>query len=343
MLPERLSRLLTGLVDGQLSAQEQALALELVRRSSEARTLLQELQEDARLLGSLPRNQLPVDFAEQIQAKLPKRTLKVADFSTKSERRYPWRYVGVVAAAATLLLAVSIAFWQKTKQPIEVDPSVPDSPVFVEGASEPKSTLVADTLTPAPPARGITKAPAIAMPGTVNGPRAEVLKMMPQLEPPNNLNNPNKIMTAPVTLTKPLRKIETEPLLLAMREIDQEKRRKEIAEELTFAQSWRVDFTCLESEVATNRLKRALQRQGIRLLIDPDASDLQRLRFKTPYAILVENISQHECLAMLAALRQVDLQEQKRRGAAINSSTSNSAGCRPRMKADSNRCSASRR
>ena len=99
-----------------------------------------------------------------------------------------------------------------------------------------------------------------------------------------------------------------------MREIDQEKRRKEIAEELTFAQSWRVDFTCLESEVATNRLKRALQRQGIRLLIDPDASDLQRLRFKTPYAILVENISQHECLAMLAALRQVDLQEQKRGG-----------------------------
>ena len=41
------------------------------------------------------------------------------------------------------------------------------------------------------------------MPGTVNDPRAEVLKMMPQLEPPNNLNNPNKIMTAPVTLTKP--------------------------------------------------------------------------------------------------------------------------------------------
>ena len=108
-----------------------------MRRSSEARTLLQELQEDARLLGSLPRNQLPVEFAEQVQAKLPKRTLKVAAFSTKSERRYPWRYIGAVAAAATLLLAVSIAFWQKTKQPIEVDPSVPDSPGFVEARANP--------------------------------------------------------------------------------------------------------------------------------------------------------------------------------------------------------------
>ncbi len=305
MLPERLSRLLTGLVDGQLSAQEQAQAQELLRRSSEARTLLQQLQDDARLLGALPRAQLPVEFAEQLQARLLKRSLKVAYFSTKSERRFPWRYAGVCAAAATLLLALSIAFWQKSNATVEVNPSLPGDTDFVEDNREPKPTLVADNPTPASTIPGITKPPAISVPGISNGVRPEVLRVIPQPE------TPPKILTAEVETTKPLRKIETEPLLLAMREIDQEKRRKEISEELTFAPSWRVDFTCLESEVATNRLKRALQGQGIRLLIDPDASDLQRLRFKTPYAILVENVSQQECLGILVGLRQVDLREQK--------------------------------
>ena len=98
-----------------------------------------------------------------------------------------------------------------------------------------------------------------------------------------------------------------------MRDIDKDNNRQEITEELALAKSWRLDFNCLESELATNRLKRALQEQGIRLLIDPDAGDRQRLRLpRTPYAVLVENVSPQECLAMLSGLRQVDKEEQTR-------------------------------
>jgi hypothetical protein len=79
------------------------------------------------------------------------------------------------------------------------------------------------------------------------------------------------------------------------------------------APSWRLDFNCQESEVATSRLKRALQDQGIRLLIDPVAADRQKLRFsRTAYPVLIENVSPQECLALLGGLRQVDQDEQKR-------------------------------
>jgi hypothetical protein len=299
---------LTGYVDGQLSAQEQAQAAELLRHSAEARTLLQSLQDDARLLGALPRTQLTADFTQQVQASLPKRSLKLAEFSTKSELRFPWRYAGVCATAATLLLALSIAYWQKSNEPIETNPANPDNNEFVEGDNERKPTLVTEVL-PESRSVSVTKvdlAPVSSLPGTVNGHRPEILKIMPQPEEPLG------IATAPVTPVKPLRKFEKEPLLLAMRDIDKDERRKEIAEELTSARSWRLDLTCQESEIASNRLKRAMQGQGIRLLIDPDASIFQSLRFKTPYAILVENVSPQECLAMVVGLRQADLQEQKR-------------------------------
>ena len=115
MLPDRLSRLLTGFVDGQLSSQEQKQVAELLRRSAEARTLLHQLQADARLLGTMPRVQLPPEFAEQLQQRLPKRLLKIADRPTRPDRRLTWRQTSIFAAAATLLLAVGIAFLHSRK------------------------------------------------------------------------------------------------------------------------------------------------------------------------------------------------------------------------------------
>jgi hypothetical protein len=309
MLPDRLSRLLTGFVDGQLSALEQKQALELLRRSAEARALLHHLQEDARLLGAMPHAQLSPEFSEQLQASLPQRLPRVAQFPKKPERRFSWRYAGVCAAAATLLLALGIAYLQKANRPVEINPGNTDGSDFAQGNGEIKPTNVAEVL-PSPQSKStLAQTPVPAAPPS----RPEVLTVMPKAQAAAEAAN---IVTGPVSTNKPLRVVDPKvPLLLAMREIDQDqdKHRREIVEELALAPSWRLEFTCQESEIATSRLKRALQAQGIRLLIDPEASDRQKLRLKkTVYAVLVENVSPQECLAIVMGLRQVDREEQKR-------------------------------
>ena len=55
MLPERYRELLTAYVDGELSARQRRHALRLLRRSAEARRLLQRLQSDSDALIHLPR------------------------------------------------------------------------------------------------------------------------------------------------------------------------------------------------------------------------------------------------------------------------------------------------
>ena len=300
MLPDHLSRLLTGFVDGQLSAQEQKQVIDLLRRSTEAKTLLQQLQADARLLGAMPRAQLPPEFTEQVQARLPKRLLKVAEQSGKSEWKLSWRKTGIFAAAAVLLLAMGIAFLHTADKPVDPNQGDGDNSKFAKQDNEVKPSSPPEHSAPSSPEKMPLKSPGQTL--AENGDEPPEL---PPHKPP---------ITAPLPDSKPLREINLQaPLVLAMNRIDQDKNRKEIAEELALAPSWRLDFNCLECEAATNRLKRALQEQGIHLLVDPEASARQTLRqAKTTYAVLVENVSPQECLAMLSGLRQVDREEQTR-------------------------------
>src|SRR5271166_3031255 len=70
MLPERYRELLTAYVDGELSARQRRHALRLLRRSAEARRLLQRLQKDSDALIHLPKPHLDRDLAEPVLHKI---------------------------------------------------------------------------------------------------------------------------------------------------------------------------------------------------------------------------------------------------------------------------------
>jgi hypothetical protein len=298
MLPDHHSRLLTGFVDGQLSPREQKQAQELLRGSAEARALLHNLQADAQLLSSMPRIRLPEEFAEGLQTTLPQRSPRIAKILEKPARHFSWRTAGSYAAAACLLLALAIAYMHRNGNLVAPDISQPETPDVVQIDVEMKPENVA---VKAPTLLAETKR-VVSAPNRFDK-RPEVLSM-PKADV-------DMINAAPVANIPRLRDVDLDvPLLVAMRDLELEKRRQEITEELLQAQSWRLEIRCQESEVATNRLKRSLQNQGIRLLIEPDASDRQRLRLpRTTYAILLDNVTAQECLAMLSGLRQVDRDE----------------------------------
>ncbi len=102
MLPERYRELLTAYVDGALSARQRRHALRLLRRSPEARRLLQRLQSDSDSLISLPKVRPDRDLSGPILQKLAARPriLRPAR-RVGAPRAYP-AWVGAAAAALVL-------------------------------------------------------------------------------------------------------------------------------------------------------------------------------------------------------------------------------------------------
>jgi hypothetical protein len=108
MLSERNLQLLTAFVDGELTRRERKLVMRLLNRSSQARSVLQELQEGAHRVRELPRRQLRESFANQVLQAIADQGLRVD--SRHATARRPRRWFAY-AAAACVLLAISLGVY----------------------------------------------------------------------------------------------------------------------------------------------------------------------------------------------------------------------------------------
>src|SRR5262249_35129606 len=110
MLPDRICQLLTAYVDGELGARHRRAVERLLRRSAEARKLLQQLQHDAATLRRLPRQQLGPDFSRQVLQAITERKVQPVPRSLagRSPRYGVPRWAGLATAAA-VLLTISLA------------------------------------------------------------------------------------------------------------------------------------------------------------------------------------------------------------------------------------------
>jgi hypothetical protein len=103
MLSDHDCQLLTAFLDGQVGARQHKAVLRLLRRSSEARELLRQLQEDAHALRGLPRHALPADFAAQVMRVAAERGLRPGGPRPVVRPRGLPTWAGLTAAAAVLL------------------------------------------------------------------------------------------------------------------------------------------------------------------------------------------------------------------------------------------------
>lgn len=100
MLRDRYCQLLTAYVDGVLSKRRRKTVLRLLEKSAEARTILQQLQEHAQKLQSLPHVQLPPEFPAQVVSQIG--ALKPVAKPAPASAGIP-TWMGISAAAAVLL------------------------------------------------------------------------------------------------------------------------------------------------------------------------------------------------------------------------------------------------
>lgn len=101
-LSEQDLMLLTAFVDGEMTRRQRKDALRLLNESSEARSILGELQENAHRLKTLPRHSFDSQFVSDVMAAVERQDIRKSA-RMRVERRFP-RWLKISAAAACLLL-----------------------------------------------------------------------------------------------------------------------------------------------------------------------------------------------------------------------------------------------
>ena len=81
MLSEQILELLTAFVDGELSQRQRKAVMRVLQRSSEARDVLRQLQENAHRVKKLPRHKVERSLVDQVMEAIvgASKTGKVGD------------------------------------------------------------------------------------------------------------------------------------------------------------------------------------------------------------------------------------------------------------------------
>jgi hypothetical protein len=275
MVPDENSELLSAYLDGELGARQRKEVARLLEGSPEARALLGKLERDAQVLRQLSPCKVPFDLSGTILANIaaegitPSRLPEPVVGRPTTRRRFPiWtRY----AAAAAVLLAVSLGLWLKFggagQGPADVAqvPSIPsDNPV-----KAPETVAEADTpIGPEVPHR----------PGSQS-----VFAF------PNRQATELHAAKARIPLIQLVRELEP-PVLL-----DQlQAKAKDNA--------CRVDLYCSQPGKCLEQLGLAFAGQSIRINVDPATVERLERQPQASLVLYVENVMPREAAALLQDL-----------------------------------------
>src|SRR5262245_23345326 len=114
MLPDRLSKLLTAYVDGELNSRQRRTVVRLLQRSPEARRLFKKLKGDSMILRGLPRRKLNMDLSGSVLLTINARNIQLRPEACppipKPAAQRPWKkWLALFAVAALVLLAIGTA------------------------------------------------------------------------------------------------------------------------------------------------------------------------------------------------------------------------------------------
>lgn len=337
MLPDRLSQLLTSYIDGELSARQRKTVQRLLRRSAEARAMLEQLQEDARALRDMPREKLEQDLAERVLTTIADRRLQVARRAALARRPSFPVWSGYVAAASVFLILVwgTYLYYYTVSQNTRTDPP---SLVHEKLPAEPREEVIPEggqptAATPAPPPvppgpDGPTAAPPVAIEEPRNSnpsKKGQGADREPSLKGQGADREPlKKDPVSETELARPSKDMEVFEVVnlklalnLALKDLDQEQTRQMLRQELKPDDAYRVELFSLGHARAFERLEAAFRSQGIRLVIDQAAR--QRLlnpRLKADYVLYLENLAPEELEKILEQMGADDKKALSQKGGA---------------------------
>jgi hypothetical protein len=320
MLPDRHRHLLTAFVDGELSTRQRRHVARLLSRSDEARQLLQKLRADAEALQRYPAPHFPGDFTNEILRKIKERGLTPGKSSrTKAKSTFWGGPFGAWAAAAALLLSLGLASYlyfasslARSNRPdvAEISPETKPPP-GVPG--EQKTVAVAKTTAPSTTSqtKSTTKAEAPPIRPMIKIRPNTAAKTAPS-EKASDQPKEDSVLTDRMEMFK-YSKVETIlPVVLKVRELEQESVRNRLIAELRKDVNHDLELPCPNRTKAFERVQAAAKALNIGLLIEKRAQERLKLPTqKTNYVIYIENVTPVE-LANL--LRQIGAEDKNGNG-----------------------------
>ncbi|HZZ81783.1 MAG TPA: zf-HC2 domain-containing protein [Gemmataceae bacterium] len=269
MLSEQVTQLLTAFVDGELTPRERAEVVRLLEKSSEAREMLRQLQENAHKIKQLPRRKVEPSLVDEIMQAIAEQKAQRAAPVRRARRR--WLPFLTAAMAASLMLCVlSVLAWRtfRTDEPVN-NPIVQNSP-------DKKS----DPVTPPP-----VTPPTVWRPNPLLGPLVE--------------GTVENFAKAPVPETGfSARFAELHP--------DKGAKSADLAMELQKDPTVQLDITVKNNAMAMARLKDVLKDRGITLVTDQSAAKslTNKSQAKVEYLVYADSLTRDELTKLMGDLGQ---------------------------------------
>lgn len=321
MLSDQDRLLLTGSVDGELSAQEQLHVQKLLKESPEARKLLKELQEDSQSIRNLPRLSIPIDLVKSVTQGIRKSGWKPRVQNQKDSRKKTSVSRAIAMAALVLVSlglvsylffnalvpkdsAISVAVETKkgtepTKQPDKksrLDPGSVDAKV--QESTETVNPLPADHL-----ARPDPVDPALAQMREKPSTRTE-----PEMEREPLRGPIGPILTDRGLETFEIKTVEvTPPVIRSIHELTNESSRSLLKKDLTKTNSYRLELPVVDANRTLERVESVCKAIGLPLTLDATAKTrLVNKNWKTNYIIYTDSLAPEDLVTFLKALGDTD-------------------------------------
>jgi hypothetical protein len=113
MLPDQVAELLTAFVDGELSERQREAVMRVLHKSSEARDMLRQLQENAHKLKQLPFRRAEPSLVDEIMQAIAEQKVQPRPAAPRRGARRRWLpYVAATMAASLLVAALGLLFWK---------------------------------------------------------------------------------------------------------------------------------------------------------------------------------------------------------------------------------------
>lgn len=316
MLLDRYRQLLTAYVDGELNNRQRRQIVRLLRRSPEARLLLQQLKADARALRHLPCPPLAGDFTPPILHTISQRRLtpgprRLAKISKPTAWVAP---LGSWAAAAAVLLILgaasylyfALALTQSTKP--DIARTEPASPLSSS------DTIPAESPLPRPD-RPSTPSDKPSLP-QLDAPVA--VQATEGVKPHDN--NPRTVgADKPVlpskeesALTDRLEMFQLDrvpdmlPLIIKLSDLEKVAPRINLIDELKKDSYFRLELPCPNGTKALERVQKAAKTMHYSLIIEKQAQERIKLKRPANYVLYLENITPDELTQLVRQIGSED-------------------------------------
>lgn len=305
MLLDRYCQLLTAYVDGELSRRQRRHVERLLHRSAEARQLLQHLEADARSLRQLPSPPLPADLTAPVLHLIASRKLAPRQPRIVKAASIAWfGPLASLAVAAAVLLTIGVASYlyfvasldqQAKTATAQTQPKCCDS----TPASEDREPAIAHKNHEIP--TETRKSPAPTMDRRAVEPPKVVQKSNHEsktgsLEKPK----PSPSLKKEAALADRLETFQFErvpellPVVVKLSDLDRLSARKNVIAELNKDNAYRLELPCSNGTKVFDRVQNAARTLHLGFIIDKQAQERLKLKWKISYAVYLENITPEE-------------------------------------------------